>query len=66
MSIEDWKKLDTEQEQALRDSLALSEVVRDLLAATKAQLKRVYIICLVSLLANVIIACGFFLSCIGR
>lgn len=50
---------DRTQNDALEQSLALTEVVKDLLQTTKQHLNRVYLVLIISILANLIIVGAF-------
>lgn len=47
------------QDDALEQSLALVDVVKDLLQTTKQHLNRVYVVLIISILANLIIVGSF-------
>ena len=48
-----------EKEEALNQSMALTEVVKDLLDTTKSHLNKVYIILALSIAINLLIVIGF-------
>lgn len=50
---------DKVKEDALEQSIALTEVVKDLLKSTKQHLNRVYIVLIISILSNLIIVGAF-------
>lgn len=50
---------DFAEDDALKQSLALSDVVRELLDTTKRQLNRVYILLMASILTNLVIVGAF-------
>ena len=50
---------DKVKEDALEQSIALTEVVQDLLKSTKQHLNRVYIVLIISILSNLIIVGAF-------
>ena len=47
------------KDDALEQSIALTEVVKDLLKSTKQHLNRVYIVLIISILSNLIIVGAF-------
>lgn len=53
-SLEDFEAADT-----VTQSLALVEIVKDLLETTKQQLRRVYVVLILSILANLVIVGAF-------
>ena len=48
-----------QKDDALEQSIALTEIVKDLLNSTKKHLNRVYVILIISILANLIIVGAF-------
>lgn len=48
-----------QKDDALEQSIALTEIVKDLLNATKKHLNRVYVILIISILSNLIIVGAF-------
>lgn len=51
--------LNTLKDEELNQSMALTDIVKDLLETTKAHLNRVYIILALSIVVNLIITAGF-------
>lgn len=51
--------IDFAEDDALKQSIALSDVVRELLDTTKRQLNKIYILLMISILANLVIVGAF-------